>query len=50
MILDQLTEIKKASMARLICDNYDVTNMHPKPFYIPATEFVTFSSNFHSFM
>ena len=36
--LNQLTEIKKVTMARLICDNYDVTSMQPKPFYIPATE------------
>lgn len=35
--LEQLAEIKKIKMSTLLCNNYDLINIQPNPFYIAAT-------------
>ena len=34
--LEQLAEIKKIKMSTLLCNNYDLINIQPNPFYIAA--------------
>lgn len=35
--LDQLAEIKKVSMSRIICDNTDIDQIQPNAFMMPSS-------------
>lgn len=43
--LNQLNEIKKITMARLICNDFDITVIQKRAFEIPSQEYLFFNLN-----